>query len=153
MREFFHVHILHQSSYCYIRGETIVDVPILLDLHTNIVMVDKVFGKSSKTRFKKLETRRGTSLVECTLETGRTHQIRVHLQYLGYPIKNDRVYSSKKIFGPNLAKGGDYQFLNEKEVILRNGIKICSKTLIIRFLIRFYQLFAKTGMTTVKGKL
>ncbi|XP_074602779.1 uncharacterized protein LOC141856383 [Brevipalpus obovatus] len=98
-------------------GETIVDVPILLDLHTNIVMVDKVFGKSSKTRFKKLETRTETSLIECILETGRTHQIRVHLQYLGYPIKNDRVYSSKEIFGPNLAKGGDYQFLNESEIL------------------------------------
>ncbi|CAJ0927798.1 13346_t:CDS:2, partial [Entrophospora sp. SA101] len=35
-----------------------------------------------------------------------THQIRVHLQYLGYPIANDPLYCNKKVWGSNLGKGG-----------------------------------------------
>lgn len=48
---------------------------------------------------------RGYSIVRCMPLTGRTHQIRVHLQYLGHPISNDPIYCNQRVFGPDLGKG------------------------------------------------
>ena len=45
----------------------------------------------------------GYSIVHCLPLTGRTHQIRVHLQFLGHAISNDPIYGNRKIFGPGLA--------------------------------------------------
>jgi len=44
----------------------------------------------------------GYSLVRCLPLTGRTHQIRVHLQFLGHPISNDPIYANQRVFGPSL---------------------------------------------------
>ncbi|KAL2829220.1 hypothetical protein BDW59DRAFT_170621 [Aspergillus cavernicola] len=46
----------------------------------------------------------GYSIVHCLPQTGRTHQIRVHLQFLGHPISNDPIYSNRRVFGPDLGK-------------------------------------------------
>ncbi|KAL4787938.1 hypothetical protein BJX76DRAFT_345229 [Aspergillus varians] len=46
----------------------------------------------------------GYSIVHCLPLTGRTHQIRVHLQFLGHPISNDPIYSNRRVFGPTLGK-------------------------------------------------
>lgn len=46
----------------------------------------------------------GYSIVHCLPLTGRTHQIRVHLQFLGHPISNDPIYSNRRVFGPNLGR-------------------------------------------------
>ena len=46
----------------------------------------------------------GYSIVHCFPLTGRTHQIRVHLQFLGHPITNDPIYSNRRVFGPDLAR-------------------------------------------------
>ena len=46
----------------------------------------------------------GYSIIHCLPLTGRTHQIRVHLQFLGHPISNDPIYSNRRVFGPDLAK-------------------------------------------------
>ena len=46
----------------------------------------------------------GYSIVHCLPLTGRTHQIRVHLQFLGHPISNDPIYSNRRVFGPDLAR-------------------------------------------------
>lgn len=51
-------------------------------------------GKPSVTRFNVIEKFRGYSLVECNLETGRTHQIRVHMQHLGHSLVCDELYGS-----------------------------------------------------------
>ena len=53
-------------------------------------------GKRAVTHYRVLERLRGYSLVECRLETGRTHQIRVHLASLGHPLLGDVVYGSQK---------------------------------------------------------
>ena len=46
----------------------------------------------------------GYSIVHCLPLTGRTHQIRVHLQFLGHPITNDPIYSNRRVFGSSLAR-------------------------------------------------
>lgn len=53
-------------------------------------------GKESVTHFKVLERFKDHTLIECTLETGRTHQIRVHMSYIKFPVLNDPLYGSKK---------------------------------------------------------
>jgi len=52
-------------------------------------------GKKSETRFELLETLTNCSLIEASPITGRTHQIRVHCQYVGYPIVGDQKYGPK----------------------------------------------------------
>ncbi len=54
-------------------------------------------GKPSTTHIKVLERFKGYTFVELILETGRTHQIRVHLSYIGHPIVNDSFYGGKPI--------------------------------------------------------
>ncbi len=50
-------------------------------------------SKNAITNFTVLERYKNATLVECILETGRTHQIRVHMAYIGHPLVNDKVYS------------------------------------------------------------
>jgi 23S rRNA-/tRNA-specific pseudouridylate synthase len=52
-------------------------------------------GKVAKTRYEVLQTIPGYSLIELHPETGRTHQLRVHLSHLGHPILGDTLYNGK----------------------------------------------------------
>ena len=54
-------------------------------------------GKEAITHYKVLERFNYVTLVECRLETGRTHQIRVHMQYIGHPLFNDDFYGGDRI--------------------------------------------------------
>ncbi|KAF8058712.1 tRNA-pseudouridine synthase [Lyophyllum atratum] len=65
-------------------------------------------GKPAKTIFNRIryDPNTDSSVVRCRPMTGRSHQIRVHLQFLGHPIANDPVYSETKIWGENVGKGG-----------------------------------------------
>ena len=63
-------------------------------------------GKDCLTRFKRLSYNGKSSVVLCKPQTGRMHQIRVHLQYLGYPVVNDPLYNHV-VFGPQKGKGGN----------------------------------------------
>ena len=56
-------------------------------------------GKPAVTNFKVLERFDGYTLVECKLETGRTHQIRVHMKYIGHPLVGDPLYGPKHVIG------------------------------------------------------
>lgn len=67
-------------------------------------------GKHSKTVFKRISYDGETSIITCKPLTGRQHQIRVHLQYLGYPIANDPIYSNPHIWGPNLGKNREADY-------------------------------------------
>lgn len=58
-------------------------------------------GKSAVTHFTVLERFEGFTLVELKLETGRTHQIRVHMQYIGFPLAGDPIYGPKKTLPGN----------------------------------------------------
>lgn len=55
------------------------------------------FGKDAITHYKVLESFNYVTLVECRLETGRTHQIRVHMQHIGHPLFNDDFYGGDRI--------------------------------------------------------
>jgi 23S rRNA pseudouridine1911/1915/1917 synthase len=54
-------------------------------------------GKEAITHYKVLERFGYVTLVQCVLETGRTHQIRVHMQHIGHPLFNDDTYGGDKI--------------------------------------------------------
>ena len=70
-----------------------IDAPIGRDLNNRQKMaVTDINGKEAITHFKVLERFKNNTLVECKLETGRTHQIRVHMAYIGYPVTNDPLY-------------------------------------------------------------
>ena len=74
----------------------VIDAPIGRDLQNRQKMAINEVGKNAITHFKVLERFKSHTLVEVKLETGRTHQIRVHMQYIGYPIAGDPVYGGKK---------------------------------------------------------
>ncbi|XP_045191529.2 pseudouridylate synthase RPUSD2-like [Mercenaria mercenaria] len=86
-------------------GDVVCNEPLgCLSKKTSLYKVDPT-GKPSSTTFTRLSYNGKTSVVKCVPHTGRTHQIRVHLQFLGYPISNDPLYNSPA-FGPNRGKGG-----------------------------------------------
>jgi 23S rRNA pseudouridine1911/1915/1917 synthase len=55
------------------------------------------FGRTAITHYKTLKNLRYVSLIECKLETGRTHQIRAHMKYLGHPLFNDALYGGNEV--------------------------------------------------------
>lgn len=61
------------------------------------VFPDGEFGKHAVTHYKVLENLGYVTLIECRLETGRTHQIRVHMKHIGHPLFNDHEYGGDKI--------------------------------------------------------
>lgn len=74
-----------------------IDAPIGRDpLDRKKMTVTDKNAKDAVTHFKVLERFADTTLIELQLETGRTHQIRVHMNYIGYPIVNDPVYGRRK---------------------------------------------------------
>ncbi len=55
------------------------------------------FGKNAVTHYRIIKKLRYVALLECNLETGRTHQIRAHMKYLGHPLFNDAVYGGNQV--------------------------------------------------------
>lgn len=83
-----HGHIPHDQGT--------IDAPIGRDVKDRQSMTIVDNGKHAVTHFKVLERFGNFTLVECRLETGRTHQIRVHMKYIGYPLAGDPKYGPKK---------------------------------------------------------
>ena len=90
--------------------EGVVDAPLARS-STNrkkIAVVEGQRGKRSVTHWKRLDVLKDAALVECRLETGRTHQVRVHMASIGHPLLGDPVYGrSGKTHGKQL---NDLQF-------------------------------------------
>ena len=75
-----------------------IDAPIGRDTNDRKKMaVTDINAKSAITHFKVLERYKNATLIELKLETGRTHQIRVHMNYIGHPVVNDPVYGRRKL--------------------------------------------------------
>ncbi len=83
-----HGHIPHDKGT--------VDAPIGRDARDRQSMTVVDSGKHAITHFRVLERFGNFTLIECRLETGRTHQIRVHMKYIGYPLAGDPKYGPKK---------------------------------------------------------
>lgn len=88
---------IHRTYLAIVEGEVtdsgVIDLPIgrVGDSVLRQVCDD---GESAVTHFEKVEHRKGLSLVKLQLETGRTHQIRVHMKHLGHPLIGDFLYNS-----------------------------------------------------------
>ena len=75
-----------------------IDAPIGRSKNDRKKMAVRADGKEAITHFKVLKRYEKATLIELRLETGRTHQIRVHMNYIGYPVVNDPVYGNRKLF-------------------------------------------------------
>ena len=74
-----------------------INLPIGRDPHNRQKMaVTRSNSKEAVTYFKVLKRYTNSTLIECKLKTGRTHQIRVHMAYIGYPIEGDPLYGGRK---------------------------------------------------------
>ncbi|MBD8035505.1 RluA family pseudouridine synthase [Solibacillus sp. A46] len=101
-----HGHIAHEKGT--------IDAPIGRDQkdRQKQAVVDK--GKHAVTHFQVIERFGEFTLVECRLETGRTHQIRVHMNYIGFPLAGDPKYGPKKTidFGGQVLHAGVLGFIH-----------------------------------------
>jgi 23S rRNA pseudouridine1911/1915/1917 synthase len=64
--------------------------------HRKRMAVDDEFGREARTTYRVLERLRGATFIEAALHTGRTHQIRVHFQFLGFPLVGDATYGDRQ---------------------------------------------------------
>ena len=96
-----------------------IDAPIGQPYEDSIHRVVMDNGKSSITHYRVLEEYAQASLVELILETGRTHQIRVHLQHIGNPIIGDPLYNDE----PDSSYGMSHQALHAKTLTLSLPMK------------------------------
>ena len=94
-------HTLARTYHCIVAGNPredagTVDAPIGRHPVDRKKMAVVANGRPAVTHWRVLERFQGFAYVECRLETGRTHQIRVHMAYIGHPILGDTVYGNKK---------------------------------------------------------
>lgn len=87
--------------------------------HLMTVFADGESGKEAITHYQVLEDLYYVSLVKCILETGRTHQIRVHMKFIGHPVFNDERYG-----GDRIVKGTVY---TKYKQFVENCFKICTR--------------------------
>ena len=96
------------------------------DPRTGIHEINEEKGKESITHFSliKYDKNTDTSLVKCKPITGRTHQIRIHLQYLNHPIANDMVYGGNNKYCINIINTKDNEyFKRHNDILMKNIIK------------------------------
>lgn len=84
--------VIHGNMEDY---EGTINLPIFRDEESGIKRIVDSRGQDSITHYKVIETYKNGQLLMMTLETGRTHQIRVHLSYLGHPLFGDSLYGKE----------------------------------------------------------
>ena len=77
-------------------NEATINIPIARSMNDRVKMAVSKRGKDAITHFKVLKRYKDFTFIEVNIETGRTHQIRVHMSHIGYPIVGDAVYSNGK---------------------------------------------------------
>lgn len=104
-----------------------IDAPVGRDARARTRMAVTRRGKEARTRYRVLQGFGSAALVECRLETGRTHQIRVHFQFIGHPLIGDPVYRR----GMRGAPAFERQALHATELVLRHprdGKELCFRS-------------------------
>ena len=94
-------HEVKKTYLALVRGNTkeniaTIDMPIDRSNKDRTKMAVSKNGRNAVTHFEVIERFNGYTFLKVNIETGRTHQIRVHLSYIGYPIVGDSVYSNGK---------------------------------------------------------
>lgn len=103
-KEFFH-HTIHRQYIALVWGDVTNDAGTIRAHVGRHKRFRKMFdaypdgdaGKDAITHYKVLERFGYVTLIQCVLETGRTHQIRVHMKFLGHPLFNDEIYGGDRI--------------------------------------------------------
>ena len=111
-------HTLGRKYYALVTGvisenEGKIIAPIGRDPKNRQKMaVNLLNGKEAETNFKVIERFKTHTLVECFLKTGRTHQIRVHMNYIGHPVEGDPLYGK-----------GNHSLYNDGQLLFAHGIQ------------------------------
>lgn len=101
----FHDHSIERTYYALVWGvpkeaQGTIDIHLgrsEKDRRVTVAIPDGSRGKHAITHFQVLKDLRYVSLLQCNLETGRTHQIRAHMTYMGHPLFNDATYGGDRI--------------------------------------------------------
>ena len=121
LKNLFEAREIKKKYIALVRGEIkkqqgTIDLPLMRSKKSPIkrkVVMKKDKGKSALTNYKVLKQYQGYTLLEICPETGRTHQIRVHLASIGFPVAGDKIYGKlKKPEGLNLSR----HFLHAQEI-------------------------------------
>ncbi len=122
LSKLFHDRKVHKTYWALVSGkpkteEGSIDAPIQRDTKSRQRMAIHAQGRHALTSFKILEVYVGATLLEVKIETGRTHQIRLHLASIGHPVLGDPVYGDNKI-NKTFASKYDLkrQFLHAKSI-------------------------------------
>lgn len=101
MCRLFEKHQIEKTYWAYVEGiiekPGIVNYAIGKDRHINGKMVVYTNGKKAKTIYKPLSYKNNRTLLEIKIDTGRTHQIRVHMATIGHPLIGDTLYGSQTV--------------------------------------------------------
>lgn len=101
LKKQFQNRTVHKTYYAVVEGRpkldaARIDLPMARDLKRPTTFRVDAGGKEAETFYKVLKTDDKHSLVELKPTSGRTHQLRVHMKYLGHPIMGDKVYGGEK---------------------------------------------------------
>lgn len=80
--------------------------------------VDPPRGKPAVTHYRVIEPLKGAAVVECRLETGRTHQVRAHMAHIGHPLLGDQLYGARRVMGCGIAR----QALHARSLAFRHPV-------------------------------
>lgn len=98
--------------------DEVIDLP-LITTRSGITQVHRRRGKESRTVVTTLQTFRSHSLVECKPITGRRHQIRAHLSYLGAPIVGDENYGGNPLYLSSLKRNYRHKKFSDEQPLIR----------------------------------
>jgi 23S rRNA pseudouridine1911/1915/1917 synthase len=101
-----------------VAADGVVEAPIGRDPAVRTRMAVVARGKPARTFYRVLERFADATLVECSLDTGRTHQIRVHMRSTGHPLVGDPVYGRRTTRGPAALQAFPRQALHATELAL-----------------------------------
>jgi len=120
LSELFFSRAVNKTYVALVKGvvkkdQETINVPIIQDKNRKGRMTCDEKGKKAISHYKVLERFQSCTLVEVNIETGRTHQIRVHLKHLHHPLLIDKKYGSEEPFMLSKLKGKKYRHARFKE--------------------------------------